>query len=274
MENSSHYHEKIIFFCDLSRGEQEELLRHVGQCADCQKKWSEFQALSVSLSHQHEVGDKLLERYSIYLEAPNEMDYDGSHISKQEMTMLSKHLAECPACRKKVELLRQEYRDMIGFLENTEMGKVTSGNLDLKTSTWGNLADSFEKISVRVKQVLSPASPIFYPVSVGIMAAILLLLWFGPFFRSSDGPYRDLAVMEHPDFSLTTRSSNAESLQSGFKAFENRKYEQVIRELESHLSSYPSSSDRFDMAFALGFFYTAVAESDFLEGFPKSMKIF
>ncbi len=271
MKNCEHYQEKIVFFDDLSDRERQDVLKHVAQCLDCEKKLLELQTLSVSLSRlqtEHPFDDTLLERYSIYLEAPEEPDYDGSRLSSAQIESIRTHIAACRNCEQKVELFRKEYREVLAFIEQTEVAKLKSTDSQTSLSLSKRIAAALKSIVESLKSIFSPASPAFYPATAGLAFALLLLLWFGPFFRDYDD-YRQLATIGNTSISLTTRSAQDQLLTQGISAFESGAYQKAIPELEAYLSANPGAANQFDFTYALGFSYLATAKNSFLGRFPK-----
>jgi anti-sigma factor RsiW len=99
-------HDKIIFYDDLSPGEQQAVRQHIDSCADCRKYLEEVQALTLGLQQNisaNHIDDKLLRRYGIYLADPDEPDYDGRQLTRQEIASIESHVKTCRACGQKVE---------------------------------------------------------------------------------------------------------------------------------------------------------------------------
>ena len=255
-EKCDHIHDKIILFNDLNAEEREGILQHVEQCDNCRNKLREFQSIAVSINHfpsDHAIDDKTLERYSIHLEDPDEADYDGQRLGLKEIRAIQKHLEECIDCRKKVEQYRLEYREILHHFEQTELSKVANTKVDPDSSPSGNKGRIFT----------------FYAIRIGAAAAILLLLWFSPFFRGNENPYSPLATIDQPAISLVTRSNQPETTATGFNAFEKGSYQQAIPELEAYLQTNRGASNIFSPSFALGVSYLATAKSEVLGRFKK-----
>jgi TolA-binding protein len=272
MNTCDNIYEKILFFDDLSAGEQEEIRKHAEHCAGCRQKLREFQSIRVSLQHhqaEHRVDDELLERYSVYLEAANEPDYDGRRLTTAEIGEIREHLTECPGCRDKVERLRREYQAIHTYLENTDLAGLSFAAAEAEPSFPEKMTKALRNVGETIRDKISFSSPVFYPIAAGAIAGLLLLLWFGPFFRDSDNPYYHLAVIDQPELSFVTRGSMPDAFSKGLSAFQEGNYQLATRELEIFLSQSPDSTSQFYAHYLLGISCLSAAESDFLGRFQK-----
>jgi tetratricopeptide (TPR) repeat protein len=272
MNTCDNIYEKILFFDDLSAEEQEEIRKHAEHCAGCRQKLTEFQSITVSLQHhqaEHTVDDELLERYSVYLEAMNEPDYDGRRLTAAEIGEIREHLAKCPGCREEVERLRQENRSLRTYLENTDLAGLSLAAGKPEPSFLEKIENVLRNVGETIRDKISFSSPAFYPIAAGAIAGLLLLFWFGPFFRGDDYQYYRLASLEQEKFSPVTRSNVPEILSKGLSAFHEQHYQQAIGELERYIAENPGDPNLFSAHYFAGLAYLTESKSDFLGRFEK-----
>lgn len=272
MKTCKDIYEKLLFFDDLGSKEREEVKEHTAQCANCRKQFEEFQTITVSLKHhqtEHAISDELLERYSIYSAAPAGPDYDRRELSVSQIAEIRSHLKECPRCRQKVERLRREYRDIEAYLENTDLAGLTFAAAEPESSFLEKIAKAVRYAGETIRDKISLSSPTFYPIAAGMVTGLLLLLWFGPFFRGNDYQYYRLASLEQETFPPVTRSNMPEILSKGFSAFQTKDYQQAIGELERFIAENPGDPNLFSAHYFAGLAYLTESKSDFLGRFEN-----
>jgi len=84
--------DKLIFFEDLNEEEKHQIQVHLDDCKNCREKLRDFQSImsAIKTNQEHPIEDELLTRYSIYLAAPGEVDYDGApRLDESESTCLN-----------------------------------------------------------------------------------------------------------------------------------------------------------------------------------------
>ncbi len=264
------YSEKIIDFNDLNATEQEEIRTHAESCADCRKKLAEVQTILTSMKHhqaEHVVDDELLERYSVYLAAPDEPDYDGRCLTAIEISAVKNHLNECQHCQQKVERLTREFQEINAYLEETELTAYSLSAKAPESAPAKKSSNFSKKILDTVKNFISLPAPRLYPVAAGTFVVLLVLAWFGPFFRGSDYQYYRLASLEQETYSPVTRSNVSETFSKGLSTFHAKQYQQAIAELERYIGDNPDGSNLFSAHYIAGIAYLTESKSDFLGRF-------
>jgi tetratricopeptide (TPR) repeat protein len=272
MESCKNIFEKIIFFEDLSKREQQEVNKHTKDCTQCQKHLEEIQAILFALKRNqkpHAIDEELLLRYSIHLSAPAEPDYDGMILTRSEITRITQHLAECDFCQKKVDQLCREYQEIEEYLEKTGLPQIsfaTEYPLIIRAKGALNFLKSAKQM---IKNKIFVPMPNFHLVAAGAVAVIALIIWVGPFFRGSDNPYHHLASLEHEKVSFLTRSGISKPIDMGVVAFYEGDYQKAIGDLEPFLSKNPSDSSLLYIHYILGISYLFEAKSELLGRFER-----
>ncbi|UCH88001.1 MAG: zf-HC2 domain-containing protein [Thermoplasmata archaeon] len=272
MNNCKNISEKIMFFDDLGDMEQDAIKQHTEQCTACQQKLEAYQTIMVSLKQHlddHVIDVELLERYSIYLAARDEPDYDGRKLTASEIAEIREHLSDCPRCQKKVDQLSLDYQDIVTCLEDTELASLTLADEAHRPSLSDQAAEFLRKATDALKDLFTLSTPRLYPIAVGAVAVLLILIWFGPFFRGSDNPYAHLMTFEHERIFSVTRGNLPQSLNQGIYNFQQGNYKQAILDLEQFI---PENSNEILLSqahLAAGIAYLHEAQSDFLGRFHK-----
>ncbi|MFQ6115743.1 MAG: hypothetical protein ACE5NG_16915, partial [bacterium] len=258
MEACENIFEKIIFFEDLSDHEQREVKNHTKTCVKCRKHLKEIQAIMCSLKNSqeaHAIDDDLLLRYSIHLSGPKESDYDGRKLTRSRITKIRKHVAECSPCQEKVDQLCQEYQKIEEYLEKTGLPSLSLATNSLLSSLFEKALEFVKAGKESMKKKIYIPIPKYYPIAIGAVAALLIMLWVGPFFRGSNNPYSDLASFEEEKISFLTRSSVAQPISEGLNAFHEGNYQKAIQELEIFISKGSTPPYLWYAHYALGISY-------------------
>jgi len=272
METCKKFYEKILLFDDLSTHEQLEVKHHIANCDKCRKQLEKFQMIIYSLKRSqvsHVIDDTLLLHFSIHISAPKEPDYDGRKLTRSEISKIRKHLAECSECMQKVDQYCQEYKEIDDYLEKSEF---PTPSLAAKFS-WSLVSEKvihfLKSVTLTVKSKIFVPIPKFYPISVGAMAIILLMILVGPFFRGSGNPYLELASLDREKISLVTRSTGLLPLSDGFSAFHERDFKKAIQNLERFITNNSTDPSIFYAHYLLGISYLLQAKSGLLGRFQK-----
>lgn len=259
-------YEKMIFFEDLSKREQREVEKHTNECPECNKHFNEISTIMHSLKggqRSHPIADDLLARYSLYLANPAEPDYDSRKLTRPELRRVRKHVAGCPQCEGKVAKLRQEFGEIQQYLETTDIpgdlivGQSSRALISVKDLKFVQVAKEFIKT-----WVFAPV-PKFYPVAVGAVVVISLMIWVGPFFRGSDNPYSSLVSLEQEKILSLTRGSTSETLNKGLISYQEGNYQKAIQELEKAISENSTDPSLFYAHRLLGVTYLIEAKNGF-----------
>lgn len=257
--------DKIIFFDDLSNHEQQEVKKHTETCARCRKYLKEFQTIIASIKGSqdfHFLNDNLLIRYSIYLSAPEESDYDGRKLTGAEITKIREHTAECDRCQQKVEQFCQEYQEIEDYLKNQGFPALSlTPNL--------NWSLRFESVYQLIKSIIDSIKnkilvpiPKYYPIAIGVAVVLFFMIWVGPLFHESDNPYFDLTTLEQDRISFLTRGNIPQPLSEGLTAFHEGNYQKAIQELEKVISTNSKDPTLYYAHYVLGISYLIEAKSD------------
>lgn len=265
-------HDKIIFYDDLSRSEQQAIKQHIGSCSDCRKQFREMQTITVglkqSVSASH-IDDDLLTRYGIYRSDPDGPDYDGRQLTGDEIAGVENHLETCRICAQKVEQIEHEFREIDAFLERAGVPA-----LQLKA------ASPTPRVAVRIARlghtIISGAKTFFslpklqlYPVAAVACAAVVALIWISPFFRSNEYPYLKLAAIDAKSASIGgfVRGDADMLLSDGLYAFDQGQYEIAIERLQRFIDEHPDNPNWFYAHYLSGVANLSLAKSDFLGRF-------
>nr|NIU01302.1 hypothetical protein [Nitrosopumilaceae archaeon]NIX61904.1 hypothetical protein [Nitrosopumilaceae archaeon] len=116
MEKCKEFRKKI-FWEELSEEQQQRLKKHLESCAECRQYFERNEAILSSLQKSNvHISGELLNRYTSYLYAPDEPDYDGRRLSKTEISRMQKHLRQCRSCEQKLADLKAEFQDLQAFI--------------------------------------------------------------------------------------------------------------------------------------------------------------
>jgi len=184
------------------------------------------------------IDGELLTRYSLYLSTPDEPDYDGRRLTGSEIGEVEHHLGECDVCKEKVENLGNEFQEIELYLEKAGLDQITLGaesNRSVGAILTG-VSETVESVFGWLKDRVTSPLPRFAPLAVGAMAALMLIIWAGPFLIQSDLPYATLASLDGEKFTSRTRSAGTPSLTDGLQAFHQKQYRQAISAFEQFIS--------------------------------------
>ena len=263
------FSDKIIFFDDLSRDEQQKVVDHIDECAHCQKDREVVQRIMSSLETgqvQSHIEDDLLVRYGLYLADPEEPDYDGRRLTIDEIRNVQKHVDDCDQCHRRVDQIRKEYDEINDYLEEAEFPQISIVPRPSKLAAASGFAKS---VLESIKDAISVPIPRFYPVAIGAMAVVFLIIWVGPLFRGSDNPYFELAALKRDQISLVTRSGGAAQFTDGLNAFQEGNYQSAIEHFQQFVDERPGDPLLYYAHYILGLAYLLDAKSDFWGRFQK-----
>jgi len=111
--------------------------------------------------------------------------------------------------------------------------------------------------------------PKLYPVTLGAVAALFIMIWVGPFFRGSENPYLKLVSVDKESASFLTRSRLSQTLAEGLAAFSEGEMERAIQRLQGFISTSADDPTLFYAHYVLGIAYLNQAKSDFLGRFQR-----
>ncbi len=180
--------DKLIFFEDLNAEEKHQIQVHLDDCKNCREKLRDFQNImsAIETNHEHAIEDELLTRYSIYLAAPGETDYDGKKLTRSEIGRIRKHVFECQVCEEKIEQFTREYREVENYLDETDLPELILGPRPALARLSDLLQQSYYSVIQGIKDLVNTPMPKLYSVALGAVAALFVLTWVGPFFRGSE----------------------------------------------------------------------------------------
>lgn len=257
--------DKIIYYDKLDLIEKQRIKEHANNCQSCQKYLQEIGMIMSSLNrnmNQHSVDDELLLRYSIHISIPNEPDYDGRNLTNSEIADVRQHVAVCESCQKKVNQYCQDFKEIDEYWETKKLPSITiNPKLSVK-STHSRIAKFLRNNNRRTFGL----KPRYIPFTIGA-AALLVILWLGPFFRGNQALFDELISFD--EVSLLTRNNISPPLNEAISAYYTTDYERAIQELEGYISSNPSNPQLYYAHFILGISYLNEARSDILGRFQK-----
>ena len=264
MDNCSCVYEKVIFFNEVNENERQKIKNHADNCSSCHKVLQQVGIIMTSLDrdiNQHSVDDELLLRYSIYLSAPKEADYDGRKLTQSEIANIRDHIAGCGACRNNVEQYCQDFQEIEEYWEREKLPSLMLNPKLLFETLNQRMAGFLKKVANYNPFIFKPR---FFPIALGT-SVLVILLWVGPFFRGDQILYNQLTSLD--EVSLLTRSSLPDPLSEALSAFHESNYNQSIQDLEISISSNTSDPSLFYAHYVLGICYLYEAQSDFLGRF-------
>lgn len=263
--------DKLVFFEDLNEGEKHLIQVHLDDCRNCREKLRDFQSIlsAIKTNQKHAIEDELLTRYSIYLAAPGEVDYDGKKLARSEIGRIRKHILECQVCEEKINQFSHEYREVENYLQETDLPELTLGSQQAVARLLDLLKQLYYSVIQWIKNLVYIPMPKLYPVALGAVAALFIMIWFGPFFRSSENPYFKLVSIDKESASFLTRSSLSQNLTEGLAAFNQGDMERAIQSLQGFIRTNVDDPLLFYAHYMLGIAYLNQAKSDFLGRFKQ-----
>ena len=263
--------DKLIFFEDLNEEEKHQIQVHLDDCKNCREKLRDFQNImsAIETNHEHPIEDELLTRYSIYLAAPGEADYDGKKLTRSEIGRIRKHVFECQVCEEKIEQFTREYREIENYLDETDLPELILGPRPALTRLSDLLQQLYNSVILGIKDLANIPMPKLYPVALGAVAALFIMIWVGPFFRGSENPYLKLVPVDKESASFLTRSRLSQTLAEGLAAFSEGEMERAIQRLQGFISTSADDPTLFYAHYVLGIAYLNQAKSDFLGRFQQ-----
>ncbi len=243
MEKCKEFRKKI-FWEELSEEQQQRLKKHLESCAECRQYFERNEAILSSLQKSNvHISGELLNRYTSYLYAPDEPDYDGRRLSKTEISRMQKHLRQCRSCEQKLADLKAEFQDLQAFIDNSELPDLTIDRRSFQfefLEKVGHLRETVESIlnaffsSLKPKYVLIPAT------GLAVLLALVLII---PSLERSGDAYSELAALEKTEISYLTRSSTTTSLRSGIAEFNQANYSSAIEILTGFIRENPEDAN-------------------------------
>jgi tetratricopeptide (TPR) repeat protein len=274
------FSEELAFINELSSDRRQEILQHTENCDRCRKRLRQFEKIMSSLPHnpekaQHPFDEEVLLRFSIHRESHGEPDYDGTTFSSSELDSIQSHIEDCPECAQKVQNFTKEYRDLETYFEHTDLpdltlGEVTPAVADTqeKRQLFGNIIESVQSLADQIKERFWIPIPGQLQLATIAVAAVLVILWFGPFYRI-DNPYLPLASFENESPSFVTRGEGPNLFTGGFIAFHEGNYEQAIIMLEEAIAANPENNSVFFAHYLTGLSYLFSAKKEVLGRFER-----
>lgn len=263
--------DKLIFFEDLNEEEKHHIQVHLDNCKNCREKLRDFQNIlsAIETNHEHPIEDELLTLYSIYLAAPGETDYDGNKLTRSEIRRIRKHVLECHVCEEKIEQFTREYREVENYLDETDLPELILGPRPALARLSDLLQHLYNSVILGIKDLVNIPMPKLYPVALGAVAALFIMIWVGPFFRGSENPYLKLVPVGKESASFLTRSRLSQALADGLAAFNEGEMERAIQRLQGFISTSSDHPSLFYAHYILGIAYLNQAKSDFLGRFQQ-----
>lgn len=264
--------EKIIFYDELSPGEQQTIRRHTDDCTDCRKHFTELQAIMAGLKQNvatSHIDDKLLTCYGIYLSDPDEPDYDGRQLTQQEIAGIETHVQTCLDCRQKVEQVTQEFREIDAYLEQAGVPETKINIAMAKTSARKKSSGVREMIASLADRIFALPKLQLYPATAAAFALVLILVWVSPLFRGSEFQYYKVASID-PKTEIAgayLRGDVEQDFSDGLFAFDQGQYNFAIEKLEKFITVNPGSPNRSHAGYITGVASLAIAKSDFIGRF-------
>jgi tetratricopeptide (TPR) repeat protein len=274
MKTCEEYYDLLVFFDDLSHSEQQEVKQHTEKCSACRKHLMEFQAIKASLSQREDsahIDDDLLTRYGIYLSAPDEPDYDGRRLTRQEIAAIEKHVNLCRPCRQKANQITQEYREIEAYLEQEGVPSLHLGRASLWSAVKGKTLNLFEDAASLVKGFTSLPKLRLYPLAATALAGIVILLWASPLFRDSEHAYNQLASLnlDKEKHGFLTRNEASQAMSDGLFAFDHGRFDEAVEKFEQFIAQNPGHPSLFYAQYVAGLACLAQAPRDIFGRFQK-----
>lgn len=265
MENCSKYHEKIIFYDDLSDAEKETLQVHLESCENCRDDFEKINSILRLLSQEVELshpGNERLVRFVIYENLPDEPDFDGAKLSSQEFTAIRKHLEGCQDCNDKYCEMKSEYESLEHFIRQSNLPDYQLGQKPVRIKFSDRLSRVIKFMEETWKSLSSHTKPKYVLAPAAAVLAIMLILFIIlPLFKGTEITYRTLAKLESKKITYLTRGSDVNDLQQGIASFNAKNYMASIQRLEAFISSKPNHPNRAFAEYVCGLAYLFHADN-------------
>ncbi len=261
MKNCEKFEDYLYYPEALNAAEREALKAHLHTCENCRREFERSQTIFAGLKNQVLAGhpdDEQLIRYVTYRMSPDEPDYDGKFLTREEIQTLKQHIKSCRACAERVEELDQEYKALDTYLEEAGIPEINIGEMPETPAapvrprpTRQSGMSFWEKLSVLFSQKS-------YLIPAAGLAIMALLVMINPFGNQSDSGFAELAELGQPQFSYLTRSSGSE-LPLGLKNLNEQNFTAAIEYLEQYIAAGPEGENATYARYACGVAYLYAA---------------
>lgn len=253
-----YYSEKYIFFEDLSKNEKAEIKNHIKVCDKCRNYFEKNELLIKSLrliSSQNHISDELLIRYAVYLNYPNEPDYDGRRLTSDEIHDITSHIKECNNCEQKLNEFNAEFKSIESYLAESYLPDLSIGGVTMMTQLKNKISEFMRSTNEWWEGVISQSKTKYILIPVSISAILILLLLIDPFHQTIKSDLRQIAVLEHSQVSFLTRSNGVGSIRLAIFEFNEKNYLATISILEKFLLENPDNPNRAFAEYLCGMAY-------------------
>ncbi len=271
MATCRNIHDMIIVFDDLSETQQNKVTDHTTECPSCANALKSYETLKSALRNIEptiHIDLEMMIRFAVHLSDPGEPDYDGRSLKTSEISTIERHVAECSACQKSLNRLRQDYQGLNKYVERSDVARIRLAPRHSKSTSTSQVRMFMKSVKQAVEQIILAPLPRLVPATVGVMAVFFVIFWFGPFLRSGN-PYFDLVRLEHGEISFQTRGNSKLTLGDALAAFRAGNVEKAVSGLQSFIAN---SQDAATIPFArlvLGIAYLEDAKTNVLGRFER-----